>query len=96
MNKAVLLPLSRRPARGGGKWTDRAIEVYERLVNQECWAGTRHELAMRHMNRVDAVSALGLQPRRGVVLYDRAIQIYERLVNREARWNWPMSWPGAT
>ena len=63
---------------------DRAIEIRERLVNQEGRRELANNLAGSYQSKAVAVSALG-DKRAAVSLYDRAIEIYERLVNQEGR-----------
>lgn len=63
---------------------DRAIEIWERLVNQEGRRELANDLATAYLNNANAVSALG-DHRAAVALYDRAIEIRERLVNQEGR-----------
>ena len=72
----------------------RAIEIRERLVNDEGRQELANDLAMCYANKAVAVRALG-DNRTAVALYDLAIQIRERLVNDEWRRGWPMISPRA-
>jgi len=63
---------------------DRAIEIYERLVNIEDRSELANDLACFYVNKGIAVGHLG-DKRAAMALYDRAIEIYERLVNIEGR-----------
>jgi tetratricopeptide (TPR) repeat protein len=70
--------------RGAVGLYDRAIEILERLVNQEGRRELANDLATVYMNKAVALGALG-DHRGAVGLYDRAIEIRERLVNQEGR-----------
>jgi tetratricopeptide (TPR) repeat protein len=63
---------------------DRAIAIYERLVEREGQKELSNLLAAAYMNKAVAVSDLG-DKQAAVALYDRAIAIRERLVEREGR-----------
>ena len=63
---------------------DRAIEILERLVDQEGRRELANELALTCMNKANAVADLG-DNQAAVDLYDRAIEIRERLVTQEGR-----------
>ena len=63
---------------------DRAIEIRERLVNQEGRRELANDLADTYQNKAIEVATLG-DNRAAVDLYDRAIAVYERLVNQEGR-----------
>ena len=55
---------------------DRAIAIWERLVNQEKQAKPADNLAMAYVNKAMAVNAVGDSPA-AVALYDRAIEVWE-------------------
>ncbi len=61
---------------------DRAIEICERLVNQEGRRELADDLAGTYMNKAAALGDRG-DLRGAVGFYDRALAIYERLVNQE-------------
>ena len=63
---------------------DRAIEIFERLVNVEGRRELANDLAGLYMTKAVATMNLG-DNWAAVALYDRAIEIRERLVNVEGR-----------
>lgn len=63
---------------------DRAITIYERLIEQEGRQELANHLANAYMDKALAVGDLG-DKHAAVALYDRAISIRERLVEREGR-----------
>jgi serine/threonine protein kinase/lipopolysaccharide biosynthesis regulator YciM len=63
---------------------DRAIEIFERLVNVEGRRELANGLATLYINKANAVVGIG-DNRAAVGLYDRAIEIRERLVNVDGR-----------
>ncbi|MCI0407321.1 MAG: serine/threonine-protein kinase, partial [Acidobacteria bacterium] len=63
---------------------DRALEICERLVNQEGRRELANDLAMTYQNKALALWRLGDLPG-AVGLHDRAIDIREQLVNQEGR-----------
>jgi lipopolysaccharide biosynthesis regulator YciM len=60
---------------------DRALAIYDRLVEREGRREVSNDLAMAFINKATAVSALG-DKGAAVGVYDRALAIYERLVDR--------------
>ena len=74
---------------------DRAIAIYERLVQREGRRELANVLATAYLNKANAVGALG-DNRAAVALYDRAIAIYERLVEAEGRPSWRTNSRGRT
>jgi tetratricopeptide (TPR) repeat protein len=63
---------------------DRAIALYEQLVNGEGRRELAHELAEAYLKKANAEYAME-NSRDAVALHDRAIALYERLVNDERR-----------
>ncbi len=63
---------------------DRALAIYERLVEQEGRRELANELAQSYQNKARALQALG-DLKGAVGSYDRALAIYERLVEQEGR-----------
>ncbi len=61
---------------------DRAIEIYDRLVNREGHRELANDLARAYMDKANTVADLR-DLRSAVGLYDRAIEIHDRLVNQE-------------
>ena len=63
---------------------DRAIEIYEQLVNVEGRRKLADKLSLLYMYKALVLRGLG-DNRAAVALYDRASEIYERLINVEGR-----------
>jgi tetratricopeptide (TPR) repeat protein/predicted Ser/Thr protein kinase len=83
MNKtAALLALGEN--RKAIEVCDRAIEIRERLVNQEGQTEVANDLASAYVNKANALHGAG-DYLEAVRLYDRAINVRERLVNEEGR-----------
>ncbi len=82
--EAAFVHLTADDAQGGLALYDRAIEIRERLVNQEGQQELANDLATAYQNKAISLSALG-DNRGAVALYDRAIEIHERLVNQEGQ-----------
>ncbi|MCX5813027.1 MAG: serine/threonine-protein kinase [Proteobacteria bacterium] len=63
---------------------DKAIQIYERLVNEEGKTEPSNALADVYINKANAVMQLG-DNRFAAEISDKAIQIYERLVDEEGK-----------
>ena len=82
--EAAFVHLTADDSQGGLALYDQAIEIHERLVNQEGRPELSNDLANTYHNKAGSLSDLG-DKRGAVALYDQAIAIRERLINQEGR-----------
>ena len=90
MNKGIALRNLTRLAEALAEY-DKALAIYERLVDEEQQTHLANGLAKAYMNKGNALADL-TRLAEALAEYDKAIAIYERLVTRSSKRIWPTTW----